>query len=85
MDQVVDLDEAQPRGQLTPGQVDTDGGECRFEEPVGKFASTWVLFSQQNRAFASLDASHWQSLPVGDLWTDNFSNLVSVLKWQPAE
>jgi spermidine synthase len=65
--------------------VQEDVDISAYEQSRGKFASTWVLLARQPSDFADL-ASHpnWHSLPADPatrLWTDNYSSLVNILRW----
>lgn len=56
------------------------------EEEAGKFASDWVILVRDEKRLGSLanPDSNWKPIPydrkVG-LWTDDFSNIVAVLRW----
>jgi hypothetical protein len=55
------------------------------DEAKGKFASEWVILVRNEKRLGSLATnSNWKPIPpdprVG-LWTDDFSNIVAVLKW----
>ena len=51
----------------------------------GKFASQWVILTRAERDLGELGRDvRWEELgstPNTPLWTDDFSNLVSALKW----
>ena len=54
------------------------------EKEKGKSSSTWVLLARQGSDFGELgeDFLRWQDLgpdPTHRLWTDDFSNVISVL------
>jgi spermidine synthase len=58
----------------------------RRDGPPGKVASSWVVLARQQADLGAL-ATHanWQSIadrPATDPWTDDFSNLLSVLMWR---
>jgi hypothetical protein len=52
----------------------------------GKQPSSWVIMARQERALGSLAAdTRWQPLTgaaKGTLWTDNYSNILQVLRWR---
>ena len=56
------------------------------EEEAGKFASDWVILVRDEKRLGSLadPKSNWKPIPydrkVG-IWTDDFSNIVAVLRW----
>lgn len=54
--------------------------------PAGKEASEWVVMTQRLEDLQPLLATHrWKPLipqPSARVWTDDFSNLLSVLKWE---
>ncbi len=55
------------------------------EEDSGKSASHWVLMARQAAALAALqDDPRWKPIQIPrstPLWTDDFSNILSVMKW----
>lgn len=52
--------------------------------PVGKFASTWVILRKQSEPpMKILKDPTWRHLPVGELWTDDYSNIMRLLKLKP--
>ncbi|MBA4422784.1 MAG: hypothetical protein C0390_06730, partial [Syntrophus sp. (in: bacteria)] len=60
---------------------------CDDEEDyeIGKDGSTWVLLAQSEKDFGGLSRkSDWtkiESKKVVNVWTDDFSNILSVFKW----
>jgi hypothetical protein len=62
---------------------DDDGPMSSAE--TGKFASDWVALGRDERDVAPLlDDPRWyrmRALPGGRVWTDDFSNLLSALRW----
>jgi hypothetical protein len=66
------------------GLTQTDDDDDR----LGKTASTWVLLATESRHFAPLRERYqhrWSTLrgrPGVGAWNDDFSNLLSVLRWQ---
>ncbi len=62
---------------------ETDMNEARLK--ARKYPSTWMIATRQVRVLHTLQAgSHWQALHVESgmrLWTDDYSNIVSVLKF----
>ncbi len=55
------------------------------DKEVEKFGSTWVLLARSEEDFGSLAGSDaWEKLELQKnvkVWTDDFSNLLSVFKW----
>jgi hypothetical protein len=55
------------------------------EEKAKKAPSTWAVMARQSPDLSRLAADHrWKPLsrsPKSTLWTDDFSNIVSVFKW----
>ena len=52
------------------------------EPDLGTSQATWVLLSRSDKALSEIDFGHSVSLPLGEesiLWTDHFSNLLSVM------
>jgi hypothetical protein len=53
--------------------------------PIGAFTSHWVLITQQHEDFGPLTRRvDWVPLspsPRGPLWTDDFSNILSVFRF----
>jgi len=51
----------------------------------GKFASDWVILVRNEKRLGSLATnSNWKPIPPDDrvgVWTDDFSNIVAVLRW----
>ena len=64
------------------GRIYEDDDESDGDE---KYCSTWVLLARKERDFGSLVRSRgWENLerrPGVKVWTDDFSNLLSVFKW----
>jgi hypothetical protein len=64
-----------------PALVQRDKGNPR----VGKEASTWALLARRREDFGSLARDgRWRSLrgrPGVGVWTDDFSNVLSVFRW----
>jgi MFS family permease len=64
---------------------------CDDDEGEGpdraKFASTWVVLARSRADLGALATSEgWSELPPRPgqrLWTDDFSNIIDVLEWQP--
>ena len=60
---------------------DGEGPDC------DKFASTWVVLARSRAHLETLTTSaDWSHLPPSPgrrLWTDDFSNIIDVLGWQP--
>ncbi len=53
-------------------------------EPEGKFASTWVILRRRNEIpMKLLKDPTWRGLPIGELWTDDYSNIMRLLKLKP--
>ncbi|HSQ12713.1 MAG TPA: fused MFS/spermidine synthase, partial [Candidatus Deferrimicrobium sp.] len=56
------------------------------ERAEGKQPSTWVIMARQPGLLAPSESdSKWKRLSgdlQGDLWTDNYSNILQVLRWQ---
>jgi len=53
-------------------------------EPLGKFASTWVILRKKNETpMHILKDPTWRGLPIGELWTDDYSNIMRLLKLKP--
>jgi len=52
----------------------------------GKSASQWVIVAKSGEAFAAQRKdARWKSLPAASrssVWTDDFSNILSVFRWQ---
>jgi len=64
-----------------------DDSQVDFSERSnGKEGSVWVVMARRNDDVASLiNDSRWQQLhpdPRVGLWTDDFSNIMSVIKWK---
>jgi hypothetical protein len=55
----------------------------------GKFASHWVLLGRLSpRLDAAIHGGMWTAMARADeryLWTDSYSNLLSVIRWAPSE
>lgn len=54
------------------------------EKAMGKSASHWVILTQKSENFGSLlQDSRWQAIPPSSIsiWTDDYSNILSVLRW----
>ncbi len=55
------------------------------DEERGKFASDWVILVRKEKRLGSLATnSKWKPIPPDDrvgIWTDDFSNVVDVLRW----
>lgn len=62
-------------------------GDDSDEEDKARFGSTWILLARHELDLGSLATSpNWKELPPDDkqrLWTDDFSNVLDVLKWEP--
>jgi hypothetical protein len=73
---------AKDLGLVTLRQYDRDISEQELAK--GKSASRWVLMARDSGDFGSLaQDQRWQSLPTpvsGSLWTDDFSNLLQVIR-----
>ena len=58
-------------------------------QPNGKDPSHWILMARESAAFGTLandpNARPLISTNAEDVWTDDFSNILSVFKWQKAE
>ena len=56
------------------------------DDSIGKEASVWVVMAEQMKDLQPLLTSHrWHRLiaqPGARVWTDDFSNIISVLKWR---
>lgn len=56
-----------------------------WEREPGEYASEWVaIVRQPERLGDLLDDEHWEKIPVDPrvgVWTDDFSNILSVLVW----
>jgi len=56
------------------------------EKEEGKASSTWVLLARdESDLFPLTDNPDWLPLsdsPEGPLWTDDFSNLFRIFRWQ---
>ena len=55
-------------------------------EEVGKIGSSWVILARRQEHFSGLaaDTEHWRVLqprPDVGVWTDDFSNILRVFKW----
>jgi spermidine synthase len=52
----------------------------------GKYASHWVVMARSPRLFGKLmDDARWQPVladPTRPLWTDDYSNVLSIFQWQ---
>jgi hypothetical protein len=52
----------------------------------GKAKSDWVILARQPKAFSSLaEDSRWKAVegkPAVGIWTDDYSNLLSVFDWK---
>jgi hypothetical protein len=52
----------------------------------GKYSSHWVVMARQTRRFGKLlDDSRWLPVlpdPERPLWTDDYSNVLSIFQWQ---
>lgn len=54
-------------------------------DAAGREPSHWVAMSRSPEALATLSADRgWNAIPMseGEIWTDNFSNIWSVLRWR---
>jgi SAM-dependent methyltransferase len=55
------------------------------DEEKGKFASDWVILVRTEKCLGSLaKSSDWKPIPPDErigLWTDDYSNVVAVLRW----
>jgi SAM-dependent methyltransferase len=71
---------AQNAGLATLYCLDLLGG------PAGKEASEWVVMAHRPQELQALLSDHrWKPLPPrpgARVWTDDFSNIISVLKWR---
>ena len=48
---------------------------------VGRYPSIWVVFARDEKALGSLATdSHWRALQGNIVWTDDSSNILSLLK-----
>jgi spermidine synthase len=61
--------------------------EDRDDMSIGKLGSQWVVLARQQEDLSKLATppTRWQSLagrPDVGLWTDDFSNLLRVFRWQ---
>lgn len=67
------------------GLVQEDLHLTEKEKKAGKSASTWVVMAHRWDFLSKLAANHkWQELstrPGESLWTDDFTNIISVFKW----
>ena len=58
-------------------------------QPNGKDPSHWVVLARNSADYGNLandaDAKPLVTSGAGDVWTDDFSNILSVLKWQTAK
>ena len=65
-------------------QHDVDLSESEIAD--GKQPSSWVIMARQERVLTPLTASgRWKPLAGdarGTLWTDNYSNILQVLRWK---
>src|SRR5262249_54748365 len=54
-------------------------------QPNGKDPSHWVVLTRSSNDYAALasdpNAKRLQGNNTGDVWTDDFSNILSVFKW----
>jgi len=63
------------------------GRLCDDEEDdeIGKYGTTWVLLARKEKDFGGLSRSNvWkkiESRETVNVWTDDFSNILSVFKW----
>jgi hypothetical protein len=63
------------------------GRICEDEEDdeIGKYGTTWVLLARKETDFGGLSRSNaWkkiESRETVNVWTDDFSNILSVFKW----
>jgi hypothetical protein len=59
--------------------------EDEGDDGIGKFSSTWVILARKEAAFGSLNWSDtWGNIERNKtvkVWTDDFSNILSVFKW----
>jgi hypothetical protein len=55
------------------------------EQAEGKRPSLWVLMARQQKDIPALNShSLWTAIsgpPGGRIWTDDFSNILSVIRW----
>jgi hypothetical protein len=67
------------------GLAQTDRDVTPDQLAAGKQASHWVVMARSASALGSLPADpSWHTLqatPGADLWTDDFTNIVSTIKW----
>jgi hypothetical protein len=66
--------------------VQQDGNLSEHEIAEGKQPSVWVVLAAQKHVLTPLTGdSRWKPLAEGgsgDLWTDNYSNILQVLRWK---
>ena len=66
--------------------IQNDFNISTVEKMEGKIASRWVLMAREQQvASPYLAAGHWRQLDGhlrGDLWTDDYSDLLKVLHWR---
>jgi hypothetical protein len=66
--------------------VQQDGNLSEHEIAEGKQPSVWVILAAQKHVLTPLTGdSRWKPLAddgSGDLWTDNYSNILKVLRWK---
>ena len=56
--------------------------DLEFDNSVGKYASLWVVIARNDAALGELvNDSQWRRLEGNVLWTDDFSNIFSLIKW----
>jgi hypothetical protein len=55
------------------------------DDEIGKFGTTWVMLARKETDFGSLSrSSAWKKIELQEtvnVWTDDFSNILSVFKW----
>jgi len=69
-----------------PCRIQLNTVNNQAEQEQGKTASQWVLIARREADFGKLAAdSRWQTCrerPGAEVWTDNFSSILSVFNWQ---
>ena len=55
--------------------------DTQFDASVGKYPSIWVVVARSDAALGGLvNDSHWRRLNGNVLWSDDFSNILSLIK-----
>jgi len=83
------LDLSAPLGNLARDAsmaafIERDTRVTPLEARDGKYPSIWVVMARRREDFGDLLLNpQWQPAPVSDrrVWTDDYSNLVSVIRW----